>query len=54
MDTYQLSYTGAQINAMLGNAINPDSTPTDSSTKFVTSDGLYDVIGNVESLLSAI
>lgn len=41
MSNYDLPYTGAQIAAGLNNIVNPDTTPTNSSTKFVTSAGLY-------------
>ena len=41
---YDSTYTGAQIDAAVGKALNPDSTPTASSAELITSGGVADAI----------
>ena len=54
MANYQSSYTGAQIDAAVQKANNPDSTPTQNSTALITSGGVYSVLGDINSALAAI
>lgn len=44
MSDYDLSLTGAQIDAALSKVHNADSTPTNGSQNMITSDGVYDSI----------
>lgn len=38
---YNSSYTGPQIDEAVGNALNPDTTPTENSDSLITSGGVY-------------
>ena len=51
------TYTKAQIDAMMAqkqNVLTFDTTPTQNSTNPVTSGGLYNVLGDISSALTAI
>ena len=50
MTNYNLSHTGANIDSALGNIITPDTSPSSSSTKFVTSGGLYTYLQSLITL----
>lgn len=44
MADYDIPYSSDQIETALDNSINPDNTPTATSGKFVTSDGINSAI----------
>ena len=48
MSNFDLSLTGAQINAALNKVHNPDTTPTDGSQNVVTSDGVFDAVNDIQ------
>ena len=48
MSNFDLSLTGAQINAALNKVHNPDSTPTNGSANVVTSDGVFDAVNDIQ------
>lgn len=48
MSDYDLSLTGAQIDAALNKVHNVDATPVDGSANMVTSDGVYDAVNNIQ------
>ena len=48
MSNFDLSLTGAEINAALNKVHNPDATPINGSANVVTSDGVYDVVNDIQ------
>ena len=57
LDKTGLAYLWSKIVALVGtkqDSLTFDTTPTENSTNPVTSGGIYDVIGDIESLLSDI
>lgn len=48
--SYQSDYSGAQVDEAVGKALNPDATPTENSTNFVESGGVYDVLAPLRSV----
>jgi hypothetical protein len=48
MSDYDLSLTGAQIDAALNKVHNVDATPVDGSANMVTSDGVHDAVNNIQ------
>jgi hypothetical protein len=48
MSNFDLSLTGAQINAALNKVHNPDATPTNGSQNMITSDGVYDAVNDIQ------
>lgn len=49
MESYRLPYSSAQLAAAVGFGNNPDATPTEGSTKGVTSGGVADELENQEA-----
>ena len=58
MANYNSSYTGAQIDAAVGKANNPDTTVTSASSNLITSGAVYTYVntalGDINTALSAI
>tara|TARA_B100000530_G_C15849427_1_gene444624 strand:+ start:72 stop:785 length:714 start_codon:yes stop_codon:yes gene_type:complete len=48
MSNFDLSLTGAQINAALNKVHNPDATPVNGSQNMVTSDGVFDAVNDIQ------
>ena len=48
MSDYDLSLTGAQIDAALTKVHNADTTPVNGSTNMVTSDGVHDAVNDIQ------
>ena len=48
MSDYDLSLTGAQIDAALNKVHNVDAIPVDGSANMVTSDGVHDAVNNIQ------
>jgi hypothetical protein len=48
MTNYPLSHSGGTINSALGKIITPDTAPTLSSDKFVTSDGILTALNSIK------
>ena len=49
MGDINLTHAGADIETALGKAVNPDTSPQQGSDKFVTSDGIYNAINNLDA-----
>ncbi len=49
MGDINLTHAGADIETALGKAVNPDTSPLQGSDKFVTSDGIYNAINNLDA-----
>ena len=47
MADYNSSYTGAQVDAAVGKASSPDTTPTNNSTNLITSGGVYSYVNSI-------
>ena len=58
MANYTSNYTGAQVDAAVGKASNPDTTPTNNSDNLITSGGVYtyisSILGDINTALAAI
>ncbi len=48
MSDYDLSLTGAQIDAALNKVHNADTQPTNGSVNVVTSDGVFDAVNDIQ------
>lgn len=48
MSDYDLSLTGAQIDAALTKVHNADTTPVNGSTNMVTSNGVHDAVNDIQ------
>lgn len=52
MATYNLPYSGAQLAAAVGFGHDPDATPTQGSTKGVTSGGVFEALQDVQPTIT--
>lgn len=54
MANYNSSHTGQQIDSSTTAALNPDTTPTQSSGQLVTSGGVFSWVKTIETALTAL